>query len=432
MDMKYLFILTISLLSLINSRCLLAQDVETGSESSGDNLFVFLDCNARNCDFDHFRRTIPWVNWVRDRTLSEIHLLITSQGTAAGGLQYTLDFIGRESLEGMKKSHVFRTDPNATDTEARNQLANMIALGLIEFVQDKPEIISRLSVSYEPSDDEEVVNEDQENDPWNLWVFRVGVNGGIEGEAQQRQKSLGGFASARRVDEDFKFELYFDGEYEHEEFDDIEDGDTFINISEDYSTEVLAVWSLTPHSSFGGLAELSKSTFVNREFGLEAGPAYEYNIFPYSESTRRFLTITYAAGIATYNYELETVQGKTDDFFGLHMLQLSAEIQQPWGEIDAFVEGIQYFTGYSTPHPPFRINTFLRLEYRLFRGFEIFVFGRYSSINDQFYLPIEGLSPEEILLRRRQRETDFSFDLGVGLSYRFGSKFANIVNPRMD
>ncbi|MFQ6046753.1 MAG: hypothetical protein ACE5PT_10425, partial [Gemmatimonadales bacterium] len=30
-------------------------------------LKVFLDCNAPNCDFDHFRREITWVNWVRDR-----------------------------------------------------------------------------------------------------------------------------------------------------------------------------------------------------------------------------------------------------------------------------------------------------------------------------------------------------------------------------
>ena len=41
------------------------------------------------------------------------------------------------------------------------------------------------------------------------------------------------------------------------------------------------------------------------------------------------------------------------------------------------------------------------------------------------------LTPEEILVRRRQRETDYQFDLNLGFSYRFGSKFANIVNPRM-
>ena len=74
----------------------------------------------------------------------------------------------------------------------------------------------------------------------------------------------------------------------------------------------------------------------------------------------------------------------------------------------------------------------VRLEYRIFRGFEINIFGFYSRIKDQFFLPSEGLSQEEILLRRRQRETDFRFNVGVGFSYRFGSKYANVVNPRLD
>ena len=129
---------------------------------------------------------------------------------------------------------------------------------------------------------------------------------------------------------------------------------------------------------------------------------------------------------------LETIQGKNEDLMGLHLLQLRAEIQQPWGQIFAFVEGIQYFAGYTTLQTPYRINTFLSLEYRIFRGLDLDIFGRYSSINDQFYLPAEGLSEEEILLRRRQRATNFRFNFGVGLSYRFGSKFANVVNPRID
>ena len=40
-------------------------------------------------------------------------------------------------------------------------------------------------------------------------------------------------------------------------------------------------------------------------------------------------------------------------------------------------------------------------------------------------------SEEEILLQRRQRETDFRFRVGLGFSYRFGSKVANVVNPRL-
>jgi hypothetical protein len=78
------------------------------------------------------------------------------------------------------------------------------------------------------------------------------------------------------------------------------------------------------------------------------------------------------------------------------------------------------------------INTFAFFEYRLFRGLNFNLSGSFSRIKDQFYLPAEGLTDEEILLRRRARETDYRFSTRVGFSYRFGSKFANIVNPRMD
>jgi hypothetical protein len=178
----------------------------------------------------------------------------------------------------------------------------------------------------------------------------------------------------------------------------------------------------------GGLAEANKSTFLNRDFALFVGPALEYNIFPYSESTRRAITFRYSLELASFDYELETIESKYKETLGRHSLLISAAIQQPWGEIFGGIEGIQYLHDISTH----RINTRLNMEYRLFRGFNLDAFISFSRIKDQFYLPSIGLSSEEILLRRRQRETEFRYYMGLGISYRFGSKFANIVNPRID
>ena len=91
------------------------------------------------------------------------------------------------------------------------------------------------------------------------------------------------------------------------------------------------------------------------------------------------------------------------------------------------MEGIQYLHDPATH----RINTDINVEWRLFRGFSLDVWGDFSRIKDQFYLPSGGLTPEEVLLRRRARESNYSYDIGLDFSYRFGSKFANIVNPRM-
>jgi hypothetical protein len=122
------------------------------------------------------------------------------------------------------------------------------------------------------------------------------------------------------------------------------------------------------------------------------------------------------------------VENKTSELLTRHSLVFGARVQQPWGEIFGLVEGIQYLHDL----PTHRINTMVNLEYRLFRGFNLDVRGGLSRIKDQFYLPGEGLTQEEILLQRKQRETDYEYDISIGLSYQFGSRYANVVNPRMD
>jgi hypothetical protein len=37
---------------------------------------------------------------------------------------------------------------------------------------------------------------------------------------------------------------------------------------------------------------------------------------------------------------------------------------------------------------------------------------------------------EELLLGQREMYSDFNYNVGIGLSYRFGSIFNNAVNPR--
>ena len=56
---------------------------------------------------------------------------------------------------------------------------------------------------------------------------------------------------------------------------------------------------------------------------------------------------------------------------------------------------------------------------------------RYDTLlYDQIALPKQGASAEEILLRIRQLETNYSYSVGMGFSYSFGSIFTSIVNPR--
>jgi hypothetical protein len=407
------------LLALLQAAPAAAQDPGPPADQG---LLVFLDCNADNCDFDHFRREIGWVNWVRDREDADLHLLITAEETGGGGWRYTLDYLGRRAYTGIQKSLTYVSDPTATDPEVRDELTRTMALGLVQFVETTA-VAPRLSVIYQAPAVPVLARDAR--DPWNLWVIELGANGSIEGEAQQNLYELEGSITASRVSEALKVVLDLDLEYVHERFE-LEDSSVVTSTSEDYRVDGLLVWSLGRHWSVGGSASADRSTFLNRDLALAAGPAIEYDVFPYSESTRRMVLVRYGLDVASFNYQDTTIEGKLSEVLPRHSLTLSAAVQQPWGEIDGAVEAVQFLNDLSSH----RIDTFLSFEYRLFRGFSLDLFAQFSRIKDQFYLPAGGLSEEEILLRRRQRETDYQFDIGIGFSYRFGSKFANVVNPR--
>jgi len=176
-------------------------------------LSVFLDCNGPNCDRDHFRREIAWVNWARDRNDADVHLLITMQQTGGNGWHYTLDYIGLGAFEGVNKTLAHTSDANDTDAEVREQLTLTMALGLVQYAETSS-VAPRLQILYRPVQAGEPVVQ-EEHDPWNLWMFRVGLNGNIEGEAQQSSYSISGSGSADRVSDNLKINIDLRGQYEH-------------------------------------------------------------------------------------------------------------------------------------------------------------------------------------------------------------------------
>jgi hypothetical protein len=63
-------------------------------------------------------------------------------------------------------------------------------------------------------------------------------------------------------------------------------------------------------------------------------------------------------------------------------------------------------------------------------GVSVFGIANYSAIHDQIELPRRGATEEDILLKRRQLATQYQYGMSAGFSWEFGSKYANIVNPR--
>ena len=392
--------------------------------------FVFLDCHTRLCDFSHFRREITFVNWVRDRQDADVHVLATQQRTAGGGSRITLTLIGLRELTGRSDTLFVVTNADDTYEEERAELTRVLALSLVPYVW-RSDVFRRLSLDYLQEADLSAATGVQEiHDPWDYWVFRIGVSGSVEGESQERFLSGRASFDASRITEDLKLEFEIDASGNRSEFDfvDVDEGidTTYVSVRTFYGFEALAVWSLGQHWSAGGLADISRSSTRNLDLGIEAGPAIEYNVFPYDESTYRRLTVRYIVGVAAFNYADTTIFDLTAEVRPAHALEVEVGVQQPWGTIHASLDAYQYLHDLSKHS----VSLGGGIDVRVVRGLDFEVGGFFARVKDQLYLSKVGLTPEEVLLQQRERGTDFRFGMELGLSFRFGSKFNNVVNPR--
>ena len=110
-----------------------------------------------------------------------------------------------------------------------------------------------------------------------------------------------------------------------------------MSTSRNINHEGLIVWSLGPHWSAGVRASALTSTRVNQDLTIRAAPAVQYNLFPYADSTRRQVTFLYSVGLASFDYEEVTLFDKAKETHAEQRMEVSAEFQQPWGEINNIV-----------------------------------------------------------------------------------------------
>jgi hypothetical protein len=396
---------------------LAAQDTTAGV----DALRVFLDC--QRCDFDHMRREVPVVNYVRDQVDAHVHVLVTFEETGAGGDEWTFHFLGRNELGALADTLRYVTQQIQTSDEIRDGYTLTFALGLVRYLTYTGRAAG---IDLEFPDDFGAQQAQPGDDPWNLWVFRASISGEFAGETRRQDTSLDGSLSASRTTEDFKIDFGVDGDYEKEEVE-LSDGGREIFDVADFSGGGTAVWSLGPHWSAGFSAEAGLDESVNQSFYARAAPALEYSFYPYAESTRRQITATYRVGAVTYQYYEETLFGKMEETRPEHSLELSADFVQPWGDLLVSIEG-SHLLDDPSKH---RIDVFSNLEFRIYRGLSLDVRGGVARVRDQIYLSAEGLDDDEILVGQREIGTEFEYEVEVGLSFTFGSVFNNIVNPRL-
>lgn len=369
------------------------------------------------------RTEINFVDYVRNRQDAQVHILVTNQPTGGGGTEFTLHFIGQKELERVADTVRYVSPPSASQDDLRRGLARIIRLGLVRYYAHLGQS-GRFEVTYTaPTGDS--ASKAAARDRWDLWVFRMNASGYGNGEKSSKFVSLNGSVNASRTTEMWKTSLTGYGNYNQSRFV-LSDGSNFNSYSHGYGFTDLIVKSLGQRWSAGQRASWTSSTFLNQKRAIRFAPAVEYDFFPYSQSTRRMLTLQYSPGINFFRYQDTTIFDKISEVRADQTLTASLDVKQTWGSISSSLEGAAYVNDFTKKHLVF----FNALDLRLFKGFSFFSFGQISLLRDQLYLPRGNLNDQARLLRRRQLETSYSYFVQLGFSYSFGSIFNNIVNRR--
>ena len=383
---------------------------------------VFLDCAQSGCHQDYLRDEIDFVDYVRDRTDADLHVLITSAHTGAGGREYTVSFIGLGRFAA--KDHILTAVSSSTDAEerVRQGLVTAFRIGLLNYlaaggVPEGLQVDVELNRAVQPAA--------SAADRWNRWIFSLSGNGEIEAEESTRSRRFGLSASADRITPAWKITIGTQFDQNRQEFD-LDEDDPFSTTRHNREINWLVAKSLGEHWSIGGLGELRSSTFDNIALRFEGGPAIEWNFFPYSMYTRRQLRVTYVAGVSRARYREETLFFKLSETRPVQLLSTTYEQREQWGTVQGEFEWLNYFPGFDTN----RASVDGELTLRIVRGLSLSFEGSASRIRDQLSLPRRDATPEEVLLRIRRLRSGFETSAQIGVRYQFGSRFSSIVNPR--
>ncbi len=389
---------------------------------SQDSTYIHLYMRCTFCDEAYIRNEIKYVNYVRDLADANITVLGVDEETGSGGQKYRFILEGKQQFFGINDTIVFESKNDASTEEIRNLYIHHLKIGLLPYLLKTP---IRKNITYELPENNNN-HKTIEIDKWKGWLFMINSSGWFNGEQSNKNFNVSSNFQISKTKEEWKFIFHVNQNYSKSIFSYESYEYEYINSSNFAS--LTQVWSLSPHWSAGVFSKVGSSTYSNYKLYWNFYPAIEYNVFPYKISFQKQLRFDYRIGSQFNQYRDTTIFEKIEELNLQHLLNISFAIFKTWGSIDININGSQYLHDLSL----FSLGSYLGLNIRIVKGLSAYFYGGYSMIRNQLNLAKQDISQEELLLRQRQMKTNFSFWGNAGLSYTFGTKYNNVVNPRFD
>lgn len=385
-------------------------------------LRLFLNCAQSWFCYEEFIKTeLSAFDFVRDRFQSDVEMLVIRQDGANGGAFYTIEMVGHHALESMRDTLRFSTNQSDTDDIIRTKLAKVLKLGLVRYAV-KAEVNDNITLDFKKRSQAELT---KQKDPWDYWIFNTELWANMEGESNYFRLFAEGNFSVRRITDDAKTVLRFS--YGRNQSEYTVNNEKFSATTERWSAFGQYVKSIDEHWSVGATYFGEHSIFRNLRFAQRITPAVEYNVFPYSENTRRQLRVVYEVGFQHLQYLQETVYSKMQEGRPMQRLSVITDVNQQWGSINIVLRGMNYLDNFAQH----RFTMDSRLNLRLVEGLSLNLWGSGSIIRDQISLAKADVDQSTALLQGQQLPTAFSYWTSIGVSYTFGSIFNSVVNPRL-
>lgn len=396
-----------------------------------ERLKVFIDCSGTWCNMDFIRSEITLVDFSLDHVAADVHVLITSQMTGGGGEKYQLIFFGQNFFAGMKDTLHFVSDANATEYETRDFLVGYIKLGLAPYIAKTPSAKEVIINMKNPENQKAGETNTEQKDPWNFWVYRVSANGNMNADANYNNLSYSGYLSANRVTDKIKIGFSFGAGKNRSVFkydDDNGSTEKFTVNNHNISFSHNLVRSINRHWSWAYETNYYQTTFSNYKHQLSADAGIEYDIYPYSEVNNKLFTISYKLGVFRNRYYDSTIYDKLQETLPFHRADANLTLNQKWGTASFGISYQNFLNNWSFFN--LGVNGFFSVRITGGLSFNVAAFG--GLTRDQVFLPKEGATEQEVLTRRRQLASGYNYYTSFGISYRFGSKLNNFVNPRFE
>ena len=388
-----------------------------------DNISVYIDYEYG--DLKYIKEQISNVNYVRFKNEADVFILFTEQSTGSDGEKYTIDFTGANKFSGIDESLFFILEHDATAEDKRIKSVQCLKMGLVRYLC-RTSMADKLMIIFPDHEKKEILK-----DKWNNWVFSTSLSGYMSGEEASLSQNFWGNVSANRITEYSKIQISFYGSMSRDRFE--WDDEIYKSSSNSKSLNSYYIRSWTDHLSYGLWVYAYTSSYSNIDISIGLYPCLEYNLFPYSEANRKQLRFQYQLNPNYVNYTERTIYEKFDEKLLRHSFRTEIEYIQSWGSMSiSFVASQNLVIDASVLEnlDKNKLSLYGETSWRIYKGLSLNLWGNTSRVHDQLSLAAGDISTEDLLLKRKELQTQYTYFLSLGLSYSFGSIYNNIVNPR--